>query len=128
MLSIKQKLTHNFRALVEEKSLPVDSTQVQIDSLYRFMLALGYVPVAEYDARGFVIKHSTRAISKDMKYISFSDAVKMHNAPYNTSEFVFNLSKAAESKLVSRVKLRKVKPSIKHPLGIEVQNHWVQLV
>ena len=128
MSSIKQKLTHNFRVLVEEKSLPVDSTQIQIDSLYLFMSALGYVPVSYTDARGFVIEHGTRAISKDTKYISFSDAVKMHNAPYNTTEFVFNLSKAAEHKLVSRVKLRKVKPSIQHPLGIEVQNHWVQLV
>lgn len=128
MPSIKQKLTHNFRVLVEEKSLPVDSTQIQIESLYQFMSALGYVPVSYADARGFVIKQGVRAVSKDMKYISFNDAVKMHNAPYNTTEFVFNLSRAAEYKLVSRVKLRKIKPSIKHPLGIEVQNHWVQLV
>ncbi len=128
MSSIKQKLTHNFRVLVEEKSLPVDSTQVQIDSLRQFMAALGYLAVLQRVNRGFVIARELRATSKDMKYISFSDAVKMHNAPYNTTEFVFNLSKAAEHKLVSRVKLRKVKPSIKHPLGIEVQNHWVQLV
>ena len=128
MSSIKQKFTRNFRASVEEKSLPVDSTQVQIDSLHQFMAALGYVPVSYHNVRGFVIKHGTCAISKDMKYISFSDAVKMHNAPYNTSEFIFNLAKAAEHRLVSRVKLRKVKPSIEHPLGIEVQNHWVQLV
>lgn len=128
MSSIKQKFTRNFRALVEEKSLPVDSTQVQINSLRQFMAAIGYLPVSQWEARGFVIAQGVRAISKDMKYISFNDAVKMHNAPYNTSEFVFNLAKAAEHKLVSRVKLRKVKPSIEHPLGIEVQNHWVQLV
>ena len=128
MSDTKQKLTKNFRALVEEKSLPVDSTQVQINSLRQFMAALGYLPVSQWEARGFVLAQGVRAISKDMKYISFNEAVKMHNAPYNTTEFAFNLSKAAEHKLVSRVKLRKVKPSIKHPLGIEVQNHWVQLV
>ena len=139
----KEYYTNMFEMEVAMRQQPVDSTQLQLDSLRIFMRSLGYVAANVENCKttglsGF--EHIGKYDIHFPQFISFQDAVRLHNGvTYRQvgDDFIDVLSfkyklhipchvweKAQNSKLVEQVKLQKLK---KAPY-VKVQSHYVKLV
>ncbi|AUR91577.1 hypothetical protein NVP1161O_135 [Vibrio phage 1.161.O._10N.261.48.C5] len=112
----------DFKRQLEERSKPIDTLNLQLESLYAFVGKLGYSIRGSYHInRGF---HNPKAPQEDLKFISFDVMKYWHNNPYNDYTFSEEMSVAAASsaRIVERVKLQRTKE------GTKVQNHYVKLV
>ena len=121
--SAKQAQTlPDFKRQLEERSKPIDTTNLQLESLYNFASRLGYTVRGSYrDNQGFVNLNAPR---ENLKFVSFDDMKYWHNNPFNQYTFSEEMSTAAASsaRIVERVKLQKTNA------GIKVQDHYVKLV
>lgn len=148
----KEFYTENFKKELEARSKPINTIQLQLDSLWIFMSLLGYVPVKGETPhikglRGFQFCKVNTGLVKSIhypKFISFQDAVRLHNGVYlrrvaddfeegfvDVLEFTYKLhipwtifKSACESRLVEKVYLQKLN---KFPY-VKVQQHWVKLM
>ena len=135
--------TNMFEMEVAMRQQPVNSTQLQLDSLKVFMSALGYVTANVENCKIVGLGGFEYIDNYDIhfpKFISFQDAQRLHNGIsyrqvgndfIDVLDFKFKLhipshvwSKSLRSKLVEQVKLQKLK---KAPY-VKVQSHYVKLV
>lgn len=153
MSNMKQFYTQNFKEQLESRQQPINTIQLQLDSLWLFMAHLSYVPVQGESShikglRGFKFSGAGEGLYKKglyPKFISFKDAVRLHNgvmsrkieAPSGDEGFIDVLAfpykfyipltifkDACDSRLVEQVYLQKLN---KHPY-VKVQQHWVKLL
>lgn len=152
MSNMKNFYTQNFKDQLEDRQQPINTIQLQLDSLYVFMVKLGYLPVRGESPhirglRGFKFSGAGEGLYRKglyPKFISFQDAVRLHNGVMlrevhskNEEWFVDILTfsykfhipweifrYACDSRLVEQVYLQKLN---KHPF-IKVQQYWVKLL
>jgi len=134
-MNIKEFYTANFKQQVEERNKPIDTTQLQLDSVQLFMEQLGYKlhhPQKDYPSlwKGFIRKVDIEGVLLP-KCLSFQYTCRLHNAvtekEYQFTGAVANfpvnvLISACKAKLVEKVYLQRKGKSVK------VQQHWVKLV
>lgn len=110
-----------FKEKLEERSKPIDTKVLQLDSLYTFANKLGYEVLGVHTCQGFKNLNAPR---EGLKFISFDDMKYWHNNPFNRYTFREEMSTAAAAryKLVDKVKIQRTKQ------GLKVQNHYVKLV
>ena len=139
----KEYYTTSFKQELALREKPINTTQLQLDSLRNFMRSLGYTVTNEehYKIGGLSGFESISNYDIHLpKFISFQDAQRLHNGInyrqigndfIDVLDFKFKLhipyyvwSKALRSKLVEKVKLQKLK---KAPY-VKVQSHYVKLV
>ena len=123
MFNMKQAQTlPDFKRQLEERSKPIDTEMLQLESLYNFAGKLGYsIRGSYYDNQGF---HNPKAPREGLKFVSFDTMKHWHNNPFNKYTFSAEMSTAAASsaRIVERVKLQRTED------GIKVQDHYVKLV
>ena len=148
MNNMKDFYTQNFKEQVEARQQPINTIQLQLDSLWLFMAHLSYVPVQGESPhikglRGFKFSNAGDGLYKKglyPKFISFQDAVRLHNGVMLRqvgNDFVDLLAfkyefhipcdvyyAAIGTRLVSQVKLQKLE---KAPY-VKAQSHWVKLL
>ncbi len=147
---IKDYFTGSFKKQIEERLQPIDTTQIQLDSLILFMAYLGYkarypdgVNNPIYGIYGFekFYHEDFKSVNLPM-FISLQDACRLHNGitmrvvgdwvdligltgglPREVSKSLPKevLKSAIDARLVEKVYLqRKGK-------GVKVQQHWIKL-
>ncbi|AUR93326.1 hypothetical protein NVP1187O_013 [Vibrio phage 1.187.O._10N.286.49.F1] len=112
----------DFKRQLEGRSKPIDTLNLQLESLYNFAGKLGYsIRGSYYKNQGFFNHNAPR---ESLKFISFDTMKYWHNNPFNNYSFSDKMSTAAASsaRIVERVKLQRTKE------GIKVQDHYVKLV
>lgn len=112
----------DFKRQLEERSKPIDTLKLQLESLYNFAGKLGYsIRGSYYNNQGF---HNPKAPRESLKFVSFDTMKYWHNNPFNQYTFSDEMSTAVASsaRIVGRVKLQRTKE------GIKVQDHYVKLV
>ena len=113
----------DFKRQLEERSKPIDTLMLQLESLYNFAGKLGYnIRGSYYVNRGF---YNPNAPQEDLKFISFDVMKYWHNNPFQRYSFSnggLNIAAAAEGRIVETVKLQRTKK------GVKVQSHYVKLV
>ncbi len=140
----KQFYTQSFKDEVAAREKPINTINLQLDSLIIFMHQLGYnfKPSKIKGLSGFYAPKSTISLYKYFpKHISFQDAIRLHNGnvlfKIHRGHFVdvMNLGykfiipwtlyqSAHNSRLVHEVKLQKLK---KAPY-VKAQSHYVKLL
>lgn len=139
----KEYYTNSFKQELALREKPINTTQLQLDSLRNFMRSLGYTVTNDehYKIGGLSGFESISNYDIHLpKFISFQDAQRLHNGvTYRqvgedfidvlSFKYKFHISyhvwiKAQKSKLVEKVKLQKLK---KAPY-MKVQSHYVKLV
>ncbi len=106
------------------RSQPINTLDLQLESLYNFAEDLGYELAnggGYYKIEGF---KNLNASLEALKFVSFDDMKYWHNNPFNRYPFREEMSPAAAAryKLVDKVKIQRTKQ------GLKVQNHYVKLV
>lgn len=148
MSTSKLFYTQNFKEQLEARQQPINTIQLQLDSLWLFMAHLSYIPVQGESPhikglRGFKFSTADGGLYKKSlypKFISFQDAARLHNGVILRqvgNDFVDLLAfkyefhipcgvyyAARGARLVSQVKLQKLK---KAPY-VKAQSHWVKLL
>ena len=123
MHNMKQAQTlPDFKRQLEERSKPIDTLNLQLESLYNFAGKLGYgIRGSYYDNQGFFNHNAPR---EGLKFVSFDTMKYWHNNPFNNYSFsdTMNIVAASSARIVERVKLQRTKD------GIKVQDHYVKLV
>lgn len=139
-MNIKEFYTAHFKQQIEERSKPLDTTQLQLDSVQLFMEQLGYKlhhPQPENPSlwKGFIRKVYIEGV-KLSKCISFQDACLLHNGSLvrdvdgkwldlldMCGSFYKDIYLTAhKAKLVEQVYLQRKGNTVK------CQQHWVKLV
>jgi len=139
---IKDYYTGSFKKQVEERLQPIDTTQLQLDSVKLFMRKLGYKPNVSFAKNPISGIYGFRKLNCEdydqinlPKFISFKDACRLHNGVIMriVGDWIDLiglegdlpkevLRSAIDSRLVKKVYLqRKGK-------GVKVQQHWIKLV
>lgn len=110
-----------FKEKLEERSKPIDTRVLQLDSLYTFANKLGYEVLGIDTCQGFKNLNAPR---EGLKFISFDTMKYWHNNPFKDYTFCAEMSTgaAARYKLVDKVKIQRTKQ------GLKVQSHYVKLV
>jgi len=136
----KDFYTQNLKEQIEERSRPIDTTQVQLDSVQLFMEQLGYGlhhPQKDYPSlwKGFIKQVEIEGV-KLAKCISFQDACRLHNGVMMrvvggkwcdlvgmVGSFPMNVYlSACEARLVEKVYLQR------KGISVKCQQHWVKFV
>lgn len=136
----KDFYTQNLKKQIEERSRPIDTTKVQLNSVKLFMEQLGYSlhhPQKDYPSlwKGFIKQVEVEGV-KLSKCISFQNACRLHNGVTMrvvggewcdlitmTGSFPMHVYLAAlNSRLVKKVYLQRKGKSVK------CQQHWVKFV
>lgn len=146
-MNIKTLYTSHVKKQIEERSRPIDTTQLQLDSVMLFMEEFGYgLHHPQKDSlcawKGFIKRIDVEGVNLP-KCISFQDACRLHNTGFiskaptldafiyrifniNTSLYYsFNFDTyfvARKSKLVEKVYLQRKGKMV------ECQQHWVKFV
>lgn len=152
MSASKLFYTQNFKDQLEAIQKPINTVQLQLDSLWLFMAHLNYVPVQGESPhikglRGFKFSDTGLGLYKEglyPKFISFQDAARLHNGvmlrqveaspddegfidvlafPYKFHIPLTIFKSACDSRLVEQVYLQKLN---KFPY-VKVQQHWIKL-
>ncbi len=115
------QLLPKFKKELAARELPIDTEELQLESLYDFAGKLGYKILGSYSKnQGF---HNPHAEREALKFISFDTMKHYHNNPFDNYIFTHpNVAAAAVARIVEKVKLQQTKR------GIKVQNHYVKLV
>lgn len=136
----KDFYTQNLKQQIKQRELPIDTTQIQLDSVKLFMEQLGYVPhnPKKYQYflwRGYIKQVEIEGV-KLAKCISFQDACRLHNGVMMrvvggkwcdllgmVGSFPMNVYlSACEARLVEKVYLQR------KGISVKCQQHWVKFV
>lgn len=139
-MNIKDFYTANLKQQIEEREKPIDTTQVQLDSVQLFMEHLGYRlhhPQKDIPSlwKGFIRRTYIEGV-KLPKCVSFQDACRLHNGVMMRNVggewcdllgmrgdfFLDTYCLARSAKLVEKVYLQRKGKSVK------CQQHWVKFV
>tara|TARA_B100001105_G_scaffold124157_1_gene99525 strand:- start:6612 stop:7058 length:447 start_codon:yes stop_codon:yes gene_type:complete len=109
-----------FKKELDARNKPIDTTVLQIESLYCFASKLGYVIRGGFENNQGFFSPTTQG---EFRHVSFNTMVYWHDNCFNSyAKGTPNLAYASIGKLVERVKLQRTNT------GIKVQNHYVRLI
>ena len=143
-MNVKTLYTGHVKKQIEERSRPIDTTQLQLDSVMLFMEEFGYgLHHPQKDSlcawKGFIRRIDVEGVNLP-KCISFQDACRIHNFGFMSNciyldaiihriftSLYYSLNRdtyrvACESKLVEKVYLQRKGKMVK------CQQHWVKFV